>query len=125
MSTDGVLITKAFARELQQHLRGVGQRPSRNQSPRSHETRSRRYWVKLIEDLGAPTDGFDAPTKAKARLWVRDPDTDPDDHRLVEVEGEVGEIEVINRYEGWEGREGQKMRVELLDGEWTPYDPEC
>lgn len=83
-------------------------------SKRSRETFTKRAFVEgvLLENLDAPTDGMEEPTKAKMKVWAHDPENED---ALRETEREV---ELTNRDKTLEGSEGDYVIAVGMKGEW-------
>ncbi len=82
------------------------------------QSRFRRIQGVLDGDLVAATNALDAPSTAKLRIYLKNLAGDFEDSgRTATIICRYTEIATLTA--------GRWMKAEYLDGEWSPYAPDC
>ncbi len=111
-----------IARATETARRVLGSSPGRSGvSRRNYGAEGERFQGKLLEDLDAGS--LEAPTTAQFQIWIPDPESSDDPVPFIESEEDP--VTIVNRDESLEGTEGAFCKVELINGELSPYWVGC
>ena len=81
-----------------------------------------RYQGVLTSSLAAPTDGWQSPTTATMAVYSPDPEDSSDPRKFI-ASGVT--ITVVNRSPGLSADSGTMIKVERINGEWSPTWIDC
>lgn len=116
------LSPRGVQRATETARRVLGHSPSTAGSRRGNYGHSdERYQGQLTSDL--EPGSFEEPTTATMLVWFPDPSSAGDPPAF--AESDLAEITVVNRDPSLSAATGVYIKVELINGEWSPYWVGC